>query len=81
MINLHCVDSKGDEGDNELVKVGSSFEWLENSFLQEVDERIHKGDPGGLIAKRYPSLFARKKARMSQDEEDEEEEEEEEEEG
>ena len=79
---LYRLDSIGDEGDSNLVKVGTAFDWLEQSFMSEVEDRIKSGDPGGLIAKRYPSILAsfnsaanNKRQKQQEDESDEDDEE------
>ncbi|KAH9260609.1 hypothetical protein BASA81_001076 [Batrachochytrium salamandrivorans] len=61
-----------DNGDSELVKIGTAFDWINHCFLDEVEQRLAKGDPGELIAKRYPVLLANRAKRQREEEEEEE---------
>lgn len=59
-----------DNGDSELVRIGTAFDWVNHSFLDEVEQRLAKGDPGELIAKRYPVLLANRAKRQREEEEE-----------
>lgn len=69
---LYRLDTWAEKGDSELALVGTALEWVQGCFLEEVDARLAKGDPGQLVEKRYPGLTEKRQQANTEREHEEE---------
>jgi len=64
LYRLDCSHSQNEEGDSELIRIGTAYDWLEKCVVGEVEDRLAVAGEKDPLVQRYPSVIERSKKKQ-----------------